>query len=66
LLNDFQRSDFLEYFQNKNDYNLFKQFYKFFSDDLNKVVFFETIREFNLDEKKLNVFLNVGEYLKYC
>jgi hypothetical protein len=56
----------LEYFQNKNDYNLFKQFYKFFSDDLNKAVFFETIREFNLDEKKINVFLNIGEYLQSC
>jgi hypothetical protein len=66
LLNDFQRSDFLEYFQNKNDYNLFKQFYKFFSDDLNKAVFFETIREFYLDEQKINVFLNIGEYLQSC
>jgi len=64
LFTNFSRKDFLEYFKNKNDYNLFNQFYKFFSDDLNKIVFFDTIREFEIDEKKLNLFLNIWEYLK--
>jgi hypothetical protein len=64
LIENFSKDNYLEYFQSKNEYNLFKQFKKFFSDNLNKILFFETIKEFNLDEKKLNVFLNVWEYLE--
>ncbi len=64
LFKNFSRKDFLEYFQNKNNYNLFNQFYKFFSDDLNKKVFFDTIREFELNQRKLSLFLNIWEYLQ--
>ena len=64
LVNDFKRDDFLDYFRNKNDYNLFKQFYTFFDDFLNKAVFFETLKRFNIDETKLNIFLNIWEYLQ--
>ncbi len=64
LILDFEKDNFLEIFKTKNESNLFKQFYKFFSDDLNKVVFLDTIREFDLDLQKLNIFLNIWEYLE--
>ena len=64
LKNQFSKKDFLTIFNEKNDYNLFNQIIAFLSDDFVKPIFFEYLENYNIDEKYLNLFLEVGNFLE--
>jgi len=64
LKNQFSKKDFLTIFNEKNDYNLFNQIIAFLSDDFVKPIFFEYLENYNIDEKYLNLFLEVGDFLE--
>ncbi len=64
LKNQFSKKDFLKIFNEKEDYNLFNQIIAFLSDDFVKPIFFEYLENYNIDEKYLNLFLEVGDFLE--
>ncbi len=64
LKEQFSSKSFLSDFNDKNNYNLFKQIIGFLSDDFVKPIFFEYLEKYNLDQKYLNLFLEVGDFLE--
>ena len=64
LKEQFSRKTYIQDFQNKNENNLFLQFEKFFNDNINLTIFLEFLKNYNIDEKLLNVFLEVWEFLQ--
>jgi len=64
LYNQFNDKNFLENFKNKNTYNLFLQFEAFFKESINLTSFLEFLKNYDIDKKLLNVFLEVADFLE--
>lgn len=63
LKKQFLDKNYIKNFSSKNNYDLFLQFWKFFSDSFHKNIFISFLKNYNLSEEYLNVFLETWEYL---
>ena len=64
LKEQFSKINYIETFKEKNEYNLFMQFGKFFNDEYNLAVFIQFLHNYkNIHQKTLNSFLKIWDFL---